>query len=325
MNATMNFTQIMDTIQECLIVKSGMYLDYGEIKNILKDFKDDLSKFLLNDAEMHCYRLRPEEVEYVINNIRQKLGELSDNNPMPMMSLLIKYPEYQVEMMLAVKKSISCMDWHRKTYGIGKPLGEEFINKLIQEAGISKRVAELFLLTMFHSLDRGFSYLQPTKKWNGIIALSDLFNSEKLPNLPDIYFDQRYIDYLSNHTNDLYRIHWRQFEGLTAEFFSRNGFKVKLGPGRNDGGIDIFATHKDTNNVIIIQCKRYSKDNLVEVNAVKALYLDIIDKGANEALLATTSHLCPAGKDITARNYHISAAEHENIIKWVTSMKSDLF
>lgn len=321
----MSVYQIMDIIQECLIVKSGMYLDYEEIKKVLKDFKDDLSEFLLNNAEAQCYRLRPEKLEYVINNIRQKLGELSVNNPFSMMSLLIKYPEYQEEMMLAVKKSILCIDQHRKTYGNEKPLGEEFINKLIQEAGISKKVAELFLLTMFHRFNRSFSYLQPTKEWNGIVALSDLFNSEKLPTLPDIYFDQRYIDYLSNYTNDLYRIHWRQFEGLTAEFFSRNGFKVKLGAGRNDGGIDIFATYKDTNNVIIIQCKRYSKDNLVEVNAVKALYFDIIDKGVNGALLATTSHLCPAGKDITARNYPISAAEHENIIEWLISMKSDSF
>jgi len=323
MNATMNATQLMDTIQECLIVKSGMYLDYGEIKNIIENFKDELSKFLFNSDEAHFYRLRPEELEYVINNIRQDIGELRDNNPFPMIELFKKHPEYQEEMILAVKKLTSCTDWHIKTYGIEKPLGEEFINKLIQESGISKRVADLLLLTIFNSLDRSFSYLQPTKNWNGIVALSDLFNSEKLPVLPDIYFDQRYIDYLSNNTDDLYRIHWRQFEGLTTEFFSRNGFKVKIGPGRNDGGIDIYATHIETNNVIIIQCKRYSKDNQVEVNAVKALYFDIIDKGVNGALIATTSHLSPAGKDIVARNYPITAAEHENIIIWVKAMKSN--
>ena len=324
MNATMSVTQIMDTIQECLIVKSGMYLDYGEIKNILEDLKDDLSKFLLNSDEAQFYRLRPEEIEYVINNIRQNIGELPDNNHFSIMSLLIKYPEFQDEMMRAVKKLTPCMDWHIKAYGSEKPLGDEFINKFIQESGISKRVAELVFLTIFNSLDRSFSYMQPTKNWNGIVALSDLFNSEKLPALPDIYFDQRYIDYLSNNTDDLYRINWRQFEGLTTEFFSRNGFKVKIGPGRNDGGIDIYATHMDTNDVIIIQCKRYSKDNQVEVNAVKALYFDIIDKGVNGALIATTSHLSPSGKDIVALNYPISAAEHENIIEWVKSMKSNM-
>ena len=96
-----------------------------------------------------------------------------------------------------------------------------------------------------------------------------------------------------------------------------------MGPGRNDGGIDIFATHKETNYLIIIQCKRYSKDNLVGVNSVKALYFDVVDKGADMALLSTTSHLCPAGKDITVRNYPISAVEHENIIEWIKSMSSD--
>jgi len=319
----MNVAQIMDSIQECLLVKTGMYLNYEEIKNILKNFQDDLSVFLLENAETNFYRFRPEEIEYVINSIRESLGELLDTNPYPMISLLKEHPEYQEEMLLASQYSISCMDWHRKKYGVEKPLGEEFINKLMQDSRISRRVADLFMLTMFQSLDRSFSYSCSTKCWDGVVALSDLFNSEVLPTLPDVYFDQRYIDYLSNNTDDLFKIHWRQFEALNAEFFSRNGFDVKLGPGRKDGGIDVFATHKETNYSIIIQCKRYSKGNLVEVNAVKALCFDVIDKGADMALLSTTSHICPDGKDITTRNYPISAVEHENIIEWVKSMRSE--
>ncbi len=325
MRCTMSVAQMMDTIQECLIVKSGMYLDYNEIKKILESFEDDISEFILNNTENCVYGLRPEELEFVINSIRKELGELSDTNPFPMMSLLKEHPEYQDEMMLVAKSAHSCLDWHRKSFGNYEPLGDEFINKLIQVSGVSKRMAVLFLLILTRSLDRSFSYLQPTKKWDGIILLSDLFDSKKLPDLPDVFFDQRYIDYLSNHTDALYDIHWRQFEGLTAEFFSRNGFDVKIGTGSKDGGIDIFATHKDTNAMIIIQCKRYSKNNLVKVNAVKALYFDTIDNGASGALLATTSHLSPAGKEITARNYSISAAEHESIVRWVKSMKSNYF
>ena len=204
MNVNMNVAQIMDTIQECLIVKSGMYLNYEEIKEMLKNFQDDLSVFLIENSDAHYYRFRPEELEYVINNIRKNLGELLDINPFPLVSLLKKYPQYQEEMMLAAQKSISCMDWHREKYGVEKPLGEEFINRLIQEAGISKKVADLFFLTMFQSLDRSISYLCPTKSWDGIIALSDLFDSEVLPTLPDVYFDQRYSDYLSKNTDDLF-------------------------------------------------------------------------------------------------------------------------
>lgn len=62
------------------------------------------------------------------------------------------------------------------------------------------------------------------KVWDGYIQLSDLFESEDVPDkvITDQYFDQRYIDYLNAQNNQLRNIHWRQFEYLTAEYFQRD-------------------------------------------------------------------------------------------------------
>src|SRR5947209_20412899 len=34
---------------------------------------------------------------------------------------------------------------------------------------------------------------------------------------------------------------WREFEELVAYLLEKDGYRVELGPGRNDGGVDIIA------------------------------------------------------------------------------------
>jgi hypothetical protein len=72
--------------------------------------------------------------------------------------------------------------------------------------------------------------------WNGIIPLNTLFEEEIIPDgsSSNCYFDQRYIDYLNRQIEDIGKIHWRQFEYLTGEFFQRNGYVVEVTSGRGD-------------------------------------------------------------------------------------------
>ncbi|WP_051569343.1 restriction endonuclease [Alkaliphilus transvaalensis] len=322
MNVTMTVRDIIDTIQEVIILKSGMYLNYDEIKDILKKIDCKLSDVLLKHEVTTYHRFRPEEIEFVINEIRVHIGELSDSNPFTLLKIVKNFPEHQDEFMMVVKELSNCMDWHRREYGLEKPLGKEFVQCLVDKSGTSRKVADLVFYSIAQNLNRSISYEHSIKNWDGVVKLSDLFESEVLPKLPDKYFDQRYIDYLSKNTNSLYGINWRQFEGLTAEFFNRNGFEINLGKGRKDGGIDVYATDSKTGQLLIIQCKRYSKNSKVDVNVVKALYFDVVDKKADHALLATTSEICSEGKRITARNYPISLAEHNNIVEWVKSMET---
>jgi restriction system protein len=63
-------------------------------------------------------------------------------------------------------------------------------------------------------------------EWREIRDLDDLFRSKKLKAEYGKFFDQRFIDYLHKNFNRIDSIHWRQFEGLTAEYFDRLGYRV---------------------------------------------------------------------------------------------------
>ena len=157
------------------------------------------------------------------------------------------------------------------------------------------------------------------------IALDALFASEQLPVEPERYFDQRFINYLASQPERLKDIHWRQFEGLTAEWFQRSGYSVELGPGRNDGSIDVRLWNADaapgTPPAVMVQCKRQMRK--VERVVVKALYADMIEERADAGLVVTTSDISPgAASDVSARAYPITTANRAKVQRWIESMRS---
>jgi restriction system protein len=110
-------------------------------------------------------------------------------------------------------------------------------------------------------------------EWKDIVELDALFKNENLVTDGE-FFDQRFIDYLHRNFGDITKIHWRQFERLTAEYFAKEGFRVKLSPGRKDNGIDVRVWRDGgTAPTIMIQCKRQKDD--VEQVVLKALYADL--------------------------------------------------
>lgn len=159
--------------------------------------------------------------------------------------------------------------------------------------------------------------------YSDIVELSDLFTSERLPAEPESFFDQRFIDYLAQHPDRLGDINWRQFEGLTGEWFSRQGYSVELGPGRGDDGVDVrlsrIASDGQAPETILVQCKR--ERNKIGKVVVKGLYADILDAGATSGLIVTTSSLAPgAEKVIVARGYPIRGIDRANVAKWTKEM-----
>jgi len=95
MNVTMAVCSIFDTIQEVVIFKSGIYLNYDEIKTFLKSSESSLADILLTYQNDDYYRFRPEELEVLINEIKVKIGELPDSDPFPIVKLVKDYPEAQ--------------------------------------------------------------------------------------------------------------------------------------------------------------------------------------------------------------------------------------
>lgn len=159
--------------------------------------------------------------------------------------------------------------------------------------------------------------------WQDIRELDELFTSENLKTFHGKYFDQRFVDYLAQNQGQLGNIQWRQFEGLTAEFFARTGYAVKLGPGRDDDNIDVRAW-ADGNvgpPTILIQCKRERKK--VGKVVVKALYADVVHEKAKSGMIVTTSALAPgAAKLLTARGYPIANADRAKVLEWVRAMRN---
>lgn len=161
-------------------------------------------------------------------------------------------------------------------------------------------------------------------EWEDVAQLEDLFRTEGLETQYGRFFDQRYIDYLHRNFDDIDRINWRKFEGLTAEYFDRQGFRVELGPGRNDGGIDVRVWSAkavpDCPPATIIQCKR-QKESVSKV-IVKSLYADVLDERADSGLIVTTSKLSPGARAVcVARSYPIDEAHRDTLRTWIEEMR----
>lgn len=137
-------------------------------------------------------------------------------------------------------------------------------------------------------------------EWIDVVALTDLFKSESLETYYGTFFDQRFIDYLVSNFDSIDRMHWRKFEGLTAEFFERSGFYVEIGPGRNDDSVDARVWPKEAEKhqppTMLIQCKRQKEK--IEKVVVKALYADILVEQAQSGLIVTTSRLSPGAATV---------------------------
>jgi restriction system protein len=167
-------------------------------------------------------------------------------------------------------------------------------------------------------------YVRETSK-SDLIALGDLFQSETLPSDDDRFFDQRFVDYLDRNPEALLKMNWRQFEGLAAEWFQRQGYSVEIGPGRNDGGVDLRLWKDDLSQsgppTVIVQCKRHKEK--VDRVTVKALYSDLLFENATGAMVVTTSDISRgANKDIQAREYPITTANLEAVTSWLSEMRT---
>jgi hypothetical protein len=104
------------------------------------------------------------------------------------------------------------------------------------------------------------------------------------------------FEHFAKHPEELQRLGWRQFEELLDSIFKNQGFRTELGPGRNDGGVDLrlYQSEVIPELVTLVQAKRY-KDP-IQLEAVAALFGHAVAQEAGSALFATTSRFQPAAK-----------------------------
>jgi restriction system protein len=162
-------------------------------------------------------------------------------------------------------------------------------------------------------------------EWSNELELRALFDSESLQTPHGQFIDQRFIDYLERNHPRLDEMNWRKFEGLTAEYFSRKGFEVEIGPGRDDGGVDVRVWSPGQKGqhppVTLIQCKRQKQK--IDKVIVKSLWADVSDEGADSGLIVTTSFLSPGADNVRkARAYPIDCANRARITSWLSELRT---
>lgn len=110
-----------------------------------------------------------------------------------------------------------------------------------------------------------------------------------------------------DNTEAIYNLTPREFEELVAELFKQQDFEIELTPKTRDGGYDIIAT-KNIGGLpfmLLIECKKYSKENPVGVSLVRSLLGVQSDRKANKAVLVTTSRFTKSARQFAERQQHL--------------------
>ncbi|OAT28134.1 hypothetical protein M976_01973 [Buttiauxella ferragutiae ATCC 51602] len=330
MAITFKNLELVSVLGESTGFKTGLTLDKNEIIELFPDgssFRKSLSA-----PDENYIRIYPEDVDEMFAHILFKLGSIETPGCIP--STIVLYHKYRDDPKLSAifQKIMSLWSVHLKL-AIAKTSKEG--GSSLDPTPFMKDCAQKFGKTGFDmsiefikgNVDDMHRRLSDIRKvnWNDEIALKELFESESLESEYGDFIDQRFIDYLQRNTDKLNEMHWRKFEGLTAEYFTREGYDVELGPGRNDGGIDVRVWKENRNAgeppLILVQCKRYK--NKIDRTVVKALWADVEWEKAESGLIVTTSGISPGGlSDCHARGYSIEEANKTTIAQWLEKMKT---
>lgn len=319
--SSVNFSlrNFYDSGIEYIGIKSGLLLDKETFRKIiLEKYKD---QFLHDDnLDLHV-RIKVDDIEDMFVHIRRRIGNL------PQTSDSEKYRQVLWDYVKKIKEleplaSSTSLVYHYLQGNNNATLAEiaAFITK---ETRYPIHIATAMAHIGLERNDQS-CVMPPSLEWNKTKKLSELFNCEIKSETVNEFIEQKFIDYLAVNGHEIEIIHWRNFERFCAEYFKRKGYHVVLGPGTNDGGVDIRAfKDKATNSAphVLIQCKRYKAENKISIDTVKAFYTDVLYEKANHGLIATSSHISPGGKSICkVRGYNLKFAEAEKVKNWGQKM-----
>ena len=314
---------LLDLTIEEVACKSGVLLADHDVRSLLAGTPMEEWSTVFDRPPDFESGVRPEFIEDLVRVLRAGVGNLPDATPGGILSMrrLKRLIDSGTDLGPIIK---AFEEWTENTKS--KVLGEEAVREVAKMANAPLESVIEVCLAFADQMDRSLALLgaQPSE-WDGVLPLSELFDVEAVPNSAEAYLDQRYIDYLAAQGEQLSKIHWRNFERLTAEFFKRAGYEVRLGPGSKDGGVDVRVWPAGSGSVgpplLLIQCKRYRAGELVELSYVKALWTDVHFEGAAGGLIATTARVSPEGKRVShARKYSLSFAESESVKGWTKTM-----
>ncbi|MBC3873573.1 restriction endonuclease [Undibacterium flavidum] len=329
----MNFgpQALADGLSEIAGYKAGLALSIDELCDHLSgtEYPD-----IIIDSEIHGTRLRSEDYEELFYKLLHRIGYLKEEyHGMIYESAKLFHKYRKIGKLSEFEEASKLFNqlWMKCTQETSRQQSKSIdpseiifeCRKQFGSVGLEIAMTRIEIIHRASTLDP-HSVCRATE-WQNPIELQKLFSG--CSDSPEVgkFIDQRFLDYLSANTNRLPEIHWRKFEELTAEFFHREGYKVEIGPGSNDDGVDVRAWNPDSSTndqpLLIAQCKRQKKK--VDRVIIKGLHSDVLHEGAEYGVIVTTSELSPAAKNtIHARGYSIQAVERDGVEKWLTALRS---
>jgi restriction system protein len=310
--------------------KCGLALGRANLMTIFAD-EDRLEPYLNIEDEV-LMRLNSIEYEDAIEALLYRLGRLEyPHNNLPAIDLYHSFKKKPAEWEKVQWMLDRFNRWAKEEMAACLAQGRKALDPTRFMHDSVERYGEFGLEISYLILQKADAYQARSgwgsmrdMEWANTIELRDLFESEGLSVLYGSFIDQRYIDYLHRNFDDIDRMHWRKFEQLTAEWFDREGYKVELGPGRGDDGVDVRAwlngTEEGKAPSLIVQCKRQKA--LVGKVVVKSLYADVLHEKAGSGLLVTSSRLSPGAQQTRqARSYPVEVADRATLKEWLQKMR----
>lgn len=316
---------LADSLVETAGYKAGLALSLVELCEHLPEDRE-----LIQASEQGFVRIRSEEYDEIFYRLLHRIGHTAEqyDGDSTGIGLYLRYkdkhlaeyegvlqiflqvmPEVMREAQLAGTKVLDPRPFIlacKEKYGrVGFEIAFGKVQAMIRSQNLSP-----------HS---GHRYVE----WGERRDLADLFAGGTAAPEVGRFIDQRYIDYLSNNEGALSDMHWRKFEELTAEYFHRDGYRVELGPGSNDDGVDVrvWRPGSDDNPHIIVQCKRQKAK--VEKVVVKGLHSDVDFEGAVFGLIVTSSELSPGARSVvSARGYPIEEVNRDGLRHWLEQLRT---
>lgn len=316
--------RLIPFLSEIIGYKTGLALTKDNFLKIIPDY-NQLKTILLENDHMRV-RVRSETIQELVQLLMHNLGNTDSPTLDGIIELAIKCSKDPIHTEILQDVVMSLNDLIDKTpdnHSIDPTSAMQEINQKYGLDGVN--IFHEYVEAQQAQLHADPWCQYRFIEWKDIVELNDLFKSESLNPSHGKFIDQRFIDYLNHNFSEIDKIHWRKFEQLVAEYFHKMNWKVEIGSGRNDGGIDIRVWSPNNSGgeptLILIQCKR-TKSKVGKV-VVKALWADVVNESATSGLIVTTTSLSPGAMKICqARAYDIEEADRKSLKEWLNKMRS---
>jgi len=321
-----------DHLSEVAGQKVGLALSIEELCDHLSGDHRNLGD-MVRESEKDGLRIRSEDFESVCYRLFYRIGYTEDEYTGVPVGIRLYHKYRKSPKLLAVHEAVQRIV-NQMMMGLTETAAKS-PNKMLDPSPIIARCAkELgkkgldmaveYLLGLDEQMRMNPHRLTAYEDWVDTVALKELFSGTSRAPERGRFIDQRFINYLSNNNHRLNDMHWRKFEELTAEYFEREGFRVEIGPGSNDDGVDVRLwnpdTPEDAKPTCLVQCKRQKAK--IEKVIIKGLAADVDFMGGNYGMIVTTSELSPGAKTtISARGYPIQVVEREAVKTWLTRLR----